>query len=438
MKSINKLFVKYVSQNVFGMVGISFYILADTFFISLAEGANGITALNLVLPIYSVILAIGAMIGVGSAIRFKILRAQGEREAERYFSNAIEFTLLFGVVFMVLGGMFPDRILRLLGADAVIVQTGTAYTRIFMLFAPCFMWNHVCNAFVRNDGAPTMAMIATVCSSLFNIVMDYVLMFPLGMGMAGAALATAVSPIIGILICCIHFASKKNTIRFQFGLPSVKRLLQACELGVSAFIGEFASGVTTVVFNVLILGLAGNVGVAAYGVIANTSLVAISVFNGVSQGSQPLFSDLYGRGDTASVRRVLHLSIATGVVLALIMITLSHVLAEPIVAVFNSAGDRQMEAYAVQGIKLYFTGFLFAGFNIIGAGYLSAVAAAGWAFVASVSRGIVAIVLCALTLSVLLGLNGVWLAFPAAEMITGVVTVVGIHRSHKTGLAKKR
>lgn len=424
--SMNKMFTKYVSQNIFGMIGISLYILADTFFISRVEGSNGITALNLVLPIYSFIFAVGAMMGVGSAIRFKIGRAKGEESAERFFSNAIFFALLIGAVFMLVGGLFPSQLVALLGGNDVIVRVGTPYTRIFMLFAPFFMWNHICNAFVRNDGAPTVAMAATLLSSLFNIVMDYVLMFPLGMGMAGAALATALSPIIGILICCTHFFSKQNTVRFLWKRPSIKRLGKASQLGVAAFIGEFASGVTTLVFNGVILMLTGNVGVAAYGVIANTALVAISVFNGISQGSQPLLSDCYGKRDLVSVKKVLKLGVMTALVLAVLILIVVCVGAQAIVAVFNSDQNAQMASYAVVGIRLYFVGFIFAGYNIVGTGYLSAVNSAKWAFWASMTRGVIAIILCVVVLSLLFGMTGVWIAFPVAEMITAVITTTAI------------
>lgn len=426
--SVGKQFAKYVSQNILGMVGISFYILADTFFISMAEGTNGITALNLVLPLYSLIFAIGAMMGVGSAIRFKVLRAKKDASADTYFSNAIMFALLSGAVFMIVGGLFPEQIVRILGGDEEIIKVGTPYTRIFMLFAPCFMWNHICNAFVRNDGAPSIAMAATLVSSLFNVVMDYVLMFPLGLGMAGAALATAISPVVGIMICCLHFFSKKCTIRFQWVFPSIKKLFESCPLGVSAFVGEISSGVTTIVFNMLILGLAGNVGVAAYGIVANTSLVAVSVFNGVSQGSQPLVSEYYGRGENKAVRKLLSLGVFTSLALAVITVVAVYMLAGCIVAIFNSEQDAVLATYGITGIRLYFLGFLFAGINIVGTGFLSAVESAKMAFAASIMRGFVAIILCAVIMAKLFGMTGVWLAFPAAELITLLVTALALGR----------
>lgn len=427
-----KLFAKYVSQNILGMLGMSVYILADTFFISLAEGADGITALNLVLPVYSFIFAIGAMIGVGSAIRFKILRARNDRNAETYFSNALFWALVLGAVFVLIGVFAPGKVVALLGGDDRIVAVGREYTAIFMTFAPFFMWNHICNAFVRNDGAPSVAMAATLCSSLFNIVFDYVLMFPLNMGMRGAALATALSPVLGMAICCVHFLSGKSTVAFCWAVPSAKKLFASCQLGISAFVGEISSGVTTIVFNMIILKIAGNTGVAAYGVVANTSLVAAAVFNGVSQGSQPLLSDYYGKGGHTSVKRIVKLGVGTSLVLAVLMIGVIYIFAEPVTAVFNSEGNAELAAYAVTGLRLYFIGFLFAGFNIVGTGILSATESAKWAFIASVSRGFVAIILCAFALSWLFGMNGVWLAFPAAELITAVLVVMAFSKSFGT------
>ena len=397
-----KRFIKYVSQNMLGMLGMSFYILADTFFISKAVGADGITALNLVLPLYNLIFAIGAMIGVGSAIRYVVERGRNEKAAGGYFFHAIAWALIISSVFVLAGAFIPDKIIALLGGDETIVNTGKNYTRIFMMFAPFFMCNYICNAFVRNDGNPSIAMAATLFSSLFNVVFDYVLMFPLGLSMSGAALATALSPIIGVLICCIHFKSEKCSISFKPVGLSIKKLIYSCQVGVSAFVGEISSGVITVAFNMIILGLAGNVGVAAYGVVANISLVAVALFNGIAQGSQPL---------------------------AVLIIAAIYIWSDPIASIFNSEKNPELAAYAREGIRLYFIGFLFAGINIVGTSALSAVEAVRWAFTASIMRGFVAILIFAFALSAVFGMTGVWLAFPAAELVTMLLSLTGISKS---------
>ncbi len=425
--SITKQFGKYVSQNIFGMLGVSCYIIADTFFIAKAAGTNGITVLNLVLPIFNLIFAIGAMTGVGSATRFTILRAQKDATAENYFSNAVFCACILGAVFILAGIFVPDKILAIMGGDETIVALGTGYMRIILMFAPFFMLNHIISSFVRNDGAPSLAMIGTLAGSLFNIVFDYIFMFPMKLGLVGAALATAASPVISIIICSKHFLDKKNTIRFVWSMPSAKRLFQSWQLGVSAFVGEISSGVTTTVFNFLILGLVGNVGVAAYGVIANFALIATAIFNGVSQGSQPLLSEYYGKGDTASVRKILGLSIKTALILAVAVLIVVYLFTTSLVALFNSENSTQMAEYAYMGMRLYFIGFLFAGFNIVGTGFLSATDRSKEAFITSMMRGFVAIIACSLLLASIFGLNGVWVSFAVSECLTALL-LIGVLR----------
>ena len=427
--AIKSQFFKYVSQNILGMIGMSLYILADTFFISKSVGSDGITALNLVLPVYSLIFAIGSMIGVGSAIRFSIERNKYPDKKSSYFVNALFWGTVIGLIFTLLGLFVPGQLVGLLGGDLQIIAVGKNYVRIFMLFGPCFIWNYICNAFVRNDGSPSIAMAATLFSSLFNIVFDYVLMFPCGLGMEGAALATACSPLVGVAICCIHFFSKKNTISFKIVMPSIRMLFSSCQVGVAAFVGEISSGVITMVFNLLILGIAGNIGVAAYGVIANTALVAVSVFNGVAQGSQPLLSTAYGKKDQSSMKTICRLGLSSALILAGLILCFVFFQAETITSIFNSEHNEMLTSYATNGLRIYFTGFLFAGINIVGTSILSSVAATKWAFSASILRGFVAIIFCALILSRLFGLTGVWLAFPVAELITSLVTLTGIRRS---------
>ena len=424
-----KNFVKYVSLNMLGMVGMSLYILADTYFISVAVGANGITALNLVLPVYNLIFAIGAMIGVGSAIRYVVERRKKSSDAEGYFFHALLWAALISIIFILIGLFLPEKLIGLLGGDATIIAIGKNYTRIFMCFAPFFMWNYICNAFVRNDGNPSVAMSATLFSSLFNIVFDYILMFPLGLSMEGAALATAFSPIVGILICCTHFRSDKCSIRLKPIAPSVKKLLYSCQVGVSSFVGEISSGVITVVFNMIILSLAGNIGVAAYGVVANTSLVAVALFNGIAQGSQPLISEVYSKGLHKNINGYLKMALITSLGVAVLLLTFIYPFAPVVTSIFNGENNAILASYANEGLRLYFIGFLFAGINIVGTAALSAMEAAKYAFAASILRGFVAIIIFAFVLSALLGLNGVWLAFPAAEFVTMMVTVYGLLKS---------
>ena len=398
--NVGKKLRKFIFLNVFAMMGMSCYILADTFFISVANGTLGIAALNLTLPVYGLLFAIGSLIGIGSATRYSLCKMTDNETSRLYFSNAVMFAVLIGIGFTLLGNFFPAEILKLMGADADILSIGTEYLQIAMLFSPFFIANYTFTAFVRNDNAPNIAMAATLLSSLFNIVFDYVFMFPMHMGMRGAALATGVSPIISIGICMIHYLSKKNTIVFKWHLPSFKLLASAAGLGVVAFVGEIANSITTLVFNFILLALSGNNAVAAYGVIANIALVGTAIFNGVSQGLQPLASTSYGHGDKEDVKKILRQSLVG------------------LGGIFNSAQSAELAKFAVPGLRIYFLGFLVAAVNIVLAGFFSATGQALASSLIAVSRGIIVISLMAFMLSKLFGVTGVWMAFPVTEVVT--------------------
>lgn len=415
---------KYILPNIFAMIGTSCYVLADTFFIAKAAGADGITALNLALPVYGLIFAIGSMIGIGSATRYSLHKALGTNDADLFFSNSVFWSLIFSLPFVFAGCFFPGLILRLLGADDAILSIGLPYIRIVLCFSPLFMANYTLTAFVRNDGAPNLAMAATLFSGIFNIVFDYLLMFPAKMGMPGAALATGLAPAVSISICMIHYLSEKNTVKFMKKLPSAKKLSLACSLGVVAFVGEISNAITTLVFNFLLLGLVGNLAVAAYGIIANVALVGTALFNGVSQGLQPLASDTHGKGNLDGEHRIYVHSLQIGICIAVVLVGFVLLFTEQIVNIFNSEHSVRLGSYAATGMRLYFPGFLIAAVNIITSGFYSATGKGTKSSVIALSRGVVSIVIFAFILSRFFGIMGVWVAFPVSELFTLLLTLL--------------
>lgn len=424
MSQLAKQYIRFVSQNILGMIGVSLYIIADTFFISKAAGANGITVLNLALPVYGVIFAIGSMIGIGAATGYGIYHAQGKEKADYFLFQGLFFICLVSIPF-ILGGIFiPDKIMMLMGGDDEIVRLGIPYTRTFLIFTPFFMLNYLFQGFVRNDNDPTRAMVATLSGSIFNIIFDYIFMFPMGLGLMGAAVATSISPMLGIGISLTHFKSKKNTLRIKMKKPDVKMLFASCQFGFSSFVSEISSAVITAVFNFLLLGLVGNIGVAAYGVIANLALVSVAVYNGISQGIQPLVSYQYGIGNAKNVKTLFGYSIVTVVSLFTVITCLIFAFTDPIISIFNGEGSAELAILAHEGLRIYFMGYIFAGINIVATGYLSATSRVKEAFYISMLRGFVAILACACFMSYVFGITGVWASFVAAEAVTFVVFVI--------------
>lgn len=280
-----------------GMAGLSAYILADTFFISRCAGADGITVLNLAIPLYSLLYALGSLFGIGSATHFSILSARSDPERHPLFTRALMWQLLIGAPFQLLGFFRPELWLQWMGGDPAIVSLGRDYVRIVLLGAPLFMMNYSFTAFTRNDGAPAAAMTAALTASGFNILFDYLFIFPLKMGISGAALATAMAPGLSCLICCFHLCSKRSSVHLCPTRLSPKKIWRCCTLGFSAFVSEMSSAITTTVYNFLLLKNAGNLGVAAYGIVTNLALVVMAFFSGLSQGMQPLVSTAYGKNN---------------------------------------------------------------------------------------------------------------------------------------------
>ena len=207
-------FAKYASLNVMGMIGLSCYILADTFFVSQGLGTNGLTALNLAIPVYSFIHGSGLMIGMGGGTRYSILKSRGDpAEANRTFTEAVVLAAVFAVLFLLVGIFCSGAIVSLFGADENVFVMSETYLRVILLFAPAFLLNNVLLCFVRNDGAPQRSMTAMIGGSLSNVALDWFFIFPLRMGIFGAALATGLAPLISMLILSPHFFRKKNGFR---------------------------------------------------------------------------------------------------------------------------------------------------------------------------------------------------------------------------------
>lgn len=422
-QSLRTTFIRYIVANIWGMLGLSCYILADTYFIAARLGATGLTALNLAIPAYSVMNGAGVMIGVGAATRFAILRSRGEKEkANQAVTAAFLLAAGFSVFFIGVGQMGSYWLAGVLGGSEEVRPMTALYMRVMYGFAPLFLVNNVLIALIRNDGRPDRAMAGMLCGSLFNIVMDYVLMFPLNLGIFGAAFATCMSPSVSMLVMSPHIWKRENSFHFAKwnGLTEegLRDLGSIFSLGMASLINELSSAVVLIVFNLLILRMEGDIGVAAYGVVANLALVAVSLFTGIAQGGQPLFSQAYGKGNSWEQKRLLRYSVLCALGLGGFLTAGSWIAAAPLVRMFNQEANPQLAAMAEQGLRLYFPGFLFAGLNIVAASYFSATERPGASFLVASMRGFFCILLFAVLLSLLFGMKGIWLSFGAAEAVT--------------------
>ena len=428
-------FLRYALMNVSGMIGLSCYILADTFFVATGLGADGLAALNLAIPVYSLVHGTGLMLGMGGATRYAIFRGQGaDSNGNRVFFVTLCLSVCFMAAYTASGLFLSEKIASFLGADEAVFSMTETYLKVILLFAPAFLLNDILLCFVRNDGNPRLSMAAMLTGSMSNILLDYIFIFPMNMGIFGAVLATGMAPLISMAVMSSYFIRKKNHFRPERGEWKAAMPGSIFSLGFPSLVTEVSSGLVIVVFNIIILRLQGNTGVAAYGVIANISLVVIAVYTGVAQGMQPILSRSYGRGRMDESRYTFFFGICSVAILTAVIYPLISVFAAQIAAVFNSENNRQLGELAVSGMRIYFTAIPFAGFNIILSIYFTSMERALPAQIISLLRGFVLIVPLTVLLSLTMGITGVWMSFPAAEAIvslTGLAFLSG-KRNRKT------
>ncbi len=237
-------FSRYTILSVLGTLGVSCYILADTYFVSKGLGTNGLTALNLAIPVYNFIHGTGLMLGMGGATRFSICKSQEKvKEAQIVYTNTLYLALIFSVVFVLIGFFFFKQMAILLGASADISEMTNTYLRWLLLFSPAFILNDVFLCFVRNDDSPQLSMIAMLVGSLSNILLDYIFIFPGGMGIFGAVFATGLSPVISIVMMLPHWVKKKSTLRLVKTNIRKEIVKQELSLGFPSLIAQLSSGI---------------------------------------------------------------------------------------------------------------------------------------------------------------------------------------------------
>ena len=418
-------FTRYTILSVLGTLGVSCYILADTFFVSKGLGTNGLTALNLAIPVYNFIHGTGLMLGMGGATRFSVCKSQGkEDEVNQIYTNTLYLAVVFSAVFILIGVIVSKQLALFLGADTSVLEMTNTYLRWLLIFAPAFILNDVLLCFVRNDGSPQLSMIAMLIGSFSNIVLDYIFIFPMQMGIFGAVFATGLSPIISITMMLPHWIGKKNTFRFIKMKIRKDIMGQDLSLGFPSLLAQLSSGIVMIAFNAIILKLEGNIGVAAYGVVANISLVIVAIYTGIAQGIQPLLSTFYGVGNDKQARTVLRYAMTTMLTVSCVIYLLIFFFAQPITSIFNSENNMELQQIAVNGLKLYFISNPFVGYNVILATFFTSVEKALPAHILSILRGLILIIPMAFILSALWKMTGVWLTYPITESLTALLGFV--------------
>lgn len=423
-----KLFGRYLLPSISATFVTSIYIIVDTIMIGRGVGSDALVALNLVLPVFSALFAFGMLFGVGGGVLLSVAHGAGdEQRATEAFSTATAAVVVSAVIATMLGSVFLTPLCRLLGADDGNLSMVRDYAQFIVYFAPLFMFSSFLQAIVRNDRDPRRAMAAVLTGAVTNIVFDYILIFPLGMGLAGGAAATVMGNGLTVLLLLTHFFSSANSLHFSRRAVSSDTLRQIIPSGAPSFLIESAQGIVTFSFNRQLLRFLGQTAVAIYSIIANSAFVCMSLFNGVSQAAQPVIAANHGANLPQRVATVRRLGLIVALCIGSALTSTAYWMPHTLISLFVHP-TAALLAEGTPILQLYFVSFIPMGLNLFLSTYFQSRVHAAQSFFLSFLRGIALPLLLVLVLPVCFGAHTIWFTVPLAEMLTLLCGIVLLRR----------
>jgi len=415
--------LKFVFPTVIMMIVTSIYGIVDGLFISNVVGKSAFASVNLIMPFLMALSAFGFMIGTGgSALVSKTLGEGDRNRANRYFSMLIGVTAVAGAVLSTLGFLFMRQISILLGASELLADNCVLYGRTVVTAGAFFMLQNAFQSFFVVAEKPKLGLAVSSLAGVCNIILDFLMVYVFHMGVFGAAIATTISQGVGALIPIVYFLRENDSLlRLVPARLEMRALGRACFNGSSEMMTNLSMSLVGMLYNYQLMHLAGENGVAAYGVIMYVDMIFLSFFIGYSIGCAPIVGYNYGAENTAELKNLFRKSLVLTMVIGVAMTTAAIILAAPLSSVFVGY-DAALMAMTVHGLRLYSLSFLICGFNIFGSAFFTALSNGPLSALISFLRTLVFESGAVLILPRILGLNGVWLAIVVAEAFALVVS----------------
>ena len=398
------------------MVVMSLYTIVDGMFVSRFVSTNALSSINIVYPAVNIVLGISVMLSTGSNAIVARKMGEGKPESAREtFTTIILLNIGIGLLIAVFGNLFAVPLARALGASDVLLEDCVTYLRWQLGFAPAFMLQILFQMYFITEGRPGIGLFLTLAAGLSNAVLDYILIVPLNYGIAGAAIATVTGYMIPALIGLIYFARARKSLWFVRPRLDPRELAEACLNGSSEMVTNLSAGVITFLFNLLMMRFAGEDGVAAITIIQYSEFLLNALFMGFSQGVSPVISFNYGSKNQKQLKQVYRTSMIFTLGASVTVFCFARLAGDAVVTVFARHGTAVYEL-ASHGFSIFAAGFLFSGLNIFSSALFTALENGKVSAIISFVRTFGLIITSLLVLPAVLGVDGVWLAIPIAEL----------------------
>ncbi len=432
MNKKTKSLFGYIFPALGGLFVTYLYNVVDGIFVGQGVGSAALGAVNIGVPFITFVVAIAAMFPMGGATVVAIRMGRGDHEgANHAFMSAFSLTVLLSVLLMIVGMVFSQQIVDFSGARNLSIEMremSAQYLFYYSAFSfPMLMTTCLC-VFVRNDGAPTLSFIGMCVGALTNIFLDWLFIFPLHMGVIGAAVASGLGQVVSLVVLLSHFVMKKGALRIKPFKIDCLLMKKICMRGVPEAVTQLTTPVTALCYNLMLARLMGDIGISTFSVLSFIYSLANAILSGVAQGLQPLWGRCYGTRDTEEMGWYLRCGMFINSILSILIYGGLCLFAKPVICIFNR--DVALVQAASAALPLFSLSFIPMAVNLIYTAFLFSTKRTGAADAIAISRGIVVKALAIFCIPVLFGSNAIWIAPLIAEAIT-LVLAVGLNKTVK-------
>lgn len=425
--NVKKLYRKFLTSSMCAALATSVYSFVDTIAVGRSEGDIGAAAMAVITPIYGILMFLAIFIGVGGSVLMSNAKGKNdETEGNEYFTVSLVLIAIFTAIFWLSFVLFSKQILTFFGADSQLLPKVMEYAEWIIWFFPFFVMPSFISAFIRNDGAPVLTMVAVIIGGLTNVFLDWLLVFPMKMGMRGAAIATVTGTIIQVAIMCSRFFSKNCKLKILKPNEFFKKVKNVLSVGIGASILDLGTVIIVIITNNAIKKYGSNSELAVYGVLATITSLFQALYCGVGQAIQPLVSANYGAKETSRIRQIWKMSLITTLILGVLFTVLDESMPTQIVKVFVTATPAVLNV-APKIIRIYSIVFIALGINVLSAYYLQSIMREKASMLIAILRSILISGILIVVLPIIFGIDGVWIALPVSEFIVAIFSLIYIY-----------
>lgn len=423
--------LQFAFPTIFMMIFMGLYTIGDTIIISRFVNTDALSALNIVTPVINIIVGLGTMLATGgSAIVARKMGKGNEKRASQDFTLIVSAGAIIGVAVSIIGNLLINKIIWGLGASEMLFPYCKQYLFILLLFTPASIMQVLFQNLIVTAGKPGFGMVLSISAGAINVLLDYIFVVPMDMGIAGSALGTGIGYMIPTIIGIGFFAQSKRTLHFQKPLIDFRVLWQSCSNGFSEMVSQIATAVTTFLFNIMMMKLLGENGVAAITIIIYTQFLLTALYIGFSMGVAPIISYNFGSKDYNRLKRIFRMCLLFICIASVMIFAIAMLFGSPLVSIFSAKGTSVYQI-ARQGFLLFPISFLFCGFNIFASATFTALSNGKVSAIISTLRTFIFISVALLTLPQFFDVVGIWIAVPLAELLTIFVSVGFILKNKK-------